>query len=1022
MSDDDGIFPDPGDELSRPEARALLLAALDKPIYCGQVYHLIGPGGIGKTHELRWLHDQALERRRSGASDLLETGIIDLAHTRYQQPLLLMDTLAGRIVHSLGGRSKEAFASFFEEARSYLNLVEAGRQQAESLDAVRDQFLEGYRLATAGQRLLITIDTLERLDPGLPEVAPYDVLHLERLEVWLARLLAALPNSLTVIAGRPRPRQARELQRHLGDRFARRIVLSPLGPEEIKAIVEQYDPPETFRDLPWYDSMLQLSGGLPVRVIVALEIARVCNFDPESLPPSLRDPDTATTDRLGQDFVDTFVKSLYERDPALARLLAQACYLRKGLDPELLRALDGEPEAAVRARLGQLRRFGFVKVSGERLLTLHDDVYDMLEGRLGVTDADRWRAGAIAFFQQRQADVLKDIEQQGMDLRRLGRLRTAQIDRLYYQLARQPLLGGYQNYCELTYGAIFTRDREFDMQLQDELARFFDPQSKSGQIFRDRLKLEDYAWERIVYDEAARWVFRCIHSTEQLGGGPARALELASRIEQDFQPLLADDPLAHAALETARLEVEGLAAEEGQFAAVEARYARLARSLEQIEADATAATPQRPIHEYRRQQSRFLRAYALNNWGYLARRRLQLNTAIARYGQAIALYATLGDETNILQGTALNNLSFAYRLQGDQETGLLFVEEAIRLLHGAGARYREAAAWNTQTQLLLDLDDLFGAERSIARARALLSDFPGTRNAALQELIEANFQRWRAYRSRDDAAESEAAFDQALDAYGKFLAYFDRSPGEPERSIEGRQGLGCTYRSRARVRRMRDQAAANADLEEARRWFWGALCRLHDAPWERLVAPGEEDRSWFQEALARMEAGDREYLADLCEDLAHAYVLQKRYFEALRVLDLADQAIPPAFAVRPGAGAVETAATREHKRFWLIRSKVNLQRGICHLGTGEPEAACEQFLRAFACLLRFAPESPQLRAYRLVARQYLQQYYLRRQADAPALPDLRQRAYLMAQRLGVREAFFKLEQVFDTVEQMLTLL
>lgn len=998
MSFDDGLFPASDEYLSRDEARAVLLAALAAPRYTGSVYHLIGQGGIGKTYELRWLHEQALERRRMPDSDLLETGIIDLAHTRYQQPLLLMDTLAQRISHSLQerGDTRGYFDTFFHEAARYLSLVEVESQRLESQRAVRNLFLEGYRAATTGRRLLITIDTIERLDPSLPEVARYDVLRLERLEVWLASLLTDLPNSLTVIAGRPRPRQAHELEQRLGDRFVRRIALPHLAPAEVKAIVERYAKPERHYDVSWYERMQELSGGLPVRLIVALEIARACDFDPEQLPPSLRDPDPNNLDQLGHDFAKTFVEQLYTTNPGLAQLIEQACYLRKGLYPDLLQALDDAAQPAVSDLLEQLAEFGFVKVSGDGILTLHDDVYDLLEDRIGVANADRWRVSAIDFLAREQARLLDEISRQGMTIERLGQLRMTQIDRLYYQLARAPLLWGYQNYCELAYGAIFARDREFDRQLQDELARFFDPDSQSGRAYRARLQLEDYAWERIVYDEAARWVFRCIHATELIGGGRNRALELADQIEHDHQVLLAADPLTRCALETARLEVSGiLAATDTEFAAVEVRNTELVQVLQQIEAE-TAAIPQpRPIHHYRHRQSRFLRAYALNNWGYLARRRMQLNTAIARYGEAIALYKTLGDETNILQGTCLTNLSFAYRLQGDQEAGLLFIEEAIRLLHGAGARYREATAYNTRAHLLLDLSDLLGAARSIERAGALLRDFPGTRNTALYYFAEATYERLRAYRSRDDVTESDAAYVRAIACYREFQDYFDQRPGDRERRFEARQGLGCAYRSRGEARILRGEDGS-ADLDEARRWL--------------------------QEALALLSPDDQQRRADLYEDIARSYVLQRCSSEAFAALEQAAQAIPPAFDVRPGAGAVETAITREQKLFWLLRAKVELQRGLCHLDRGAAETASEHLLRAFACLLRFAPESSQLTTFRDVARRYLW-HHCRGYADGVReLQALRQKTYLIAQHLGTREAFFKLEQVFDQVEQMLKLL
>lgn len=1005
-------MPAPLEPTSRAQVREWLEAALNEPVYSGKIYYLVGEAGIGKTHILRWLHDLALEklgkdgqeREKGYVTDLLETGIIDLVHSRYQQPLLLMEALAKRIAYSLKDKRKEAFDAFHNEAKRYLSLVETERH-VESLDRVRNQFLEGYRQATDGYRVLITLDTLERLDPRLPEVEAYETPKTERLDAWLAGLLTELPNSLTIIAGRPRERQAKELQQRLGERLLL-IKLPPLRIEEVKEVVEEYGPPDDSRDLPWYERMYKLSGGVPVRLILALEIARVCKFDPEHLPPSL-ESDVPDDQKLGEDFQKQFIKDLHDNKPNLAHLLNQAFYLRKGLYPELLQALDGGPGSAIEENLKQFGEFKFVKISGDGILTLHDAVYDLLEEHPPQLSPE-WFDKAITYLWRQQEKLSEEIAQYGMDLDRLSKLRTLQIDRLYYQLARQRL-EGYQNYCELTYGAIFSRDREFDTQLQDELARFFDPQSKSGEYHRKGLEREGYSWKRIVYDEAARWVFRCFHAGAEAGGGRDRALKLAARIEADFQDLLEADGLARSVLEVARLEIEGLAAEgEEQFKAVEERYKKLMQTLQEVEKVEEQAEYKRSIHKYRSQQSRFLRAYALNNWGYLARRQLRLNTAIERYRQAIELYKKLdeekgdsptglklGGETRVFQGVSLTNLSFAYRLQGQQEAGLIVVGEAIRLLHSVAARYREAAAQSTRAQLFLDLNDAWRALRSIERARTLLGDFPDSRNEALFKLIESSFLRRQAYHSSDYEEQSEEIYKQAEDGFRYCLEYFNPNLGERERSIEARHGLGCTYRSRARVRQRRGEVI-DKDLEEARRWF--------------------------KEALDLTDPGDGERLADLHEDIAQTYVLEKRYGEALQELDLAAGTIPPAFDVRPHAGAVETADTREQRRFWLMRSKVDLQRGVCYLGKGEPEKACEHFLRAFACLLRFSPESPLLRSYRETVSESLLQYYRQPQVRADNLQTLRHHSYLVSQHLNVREAFWKLEQVFDTVEQILKLL
>lgn len=991
--------------LSRRAARALFQAALKKRVYTGEVYYLVGPGGIGKSYELRLIDAQAKRRRDTLRGRVLESGIIDLGHTRYQQPLLLMATLARRITRSLTGQpnTPDHFTTFFREADRYLRAGGDGGVEAVSLEHIRTCFLADYRDATAKRRVVITIDTFERLDPRLPEVERYDFRSLTRLEAWLVDLLVDLPNSLIFIAGRKRDRQASEMQQRLGPRLAGYIGLPQLSANEVRDFLQREGIPEPERDLDWYKRMYTVSGGLPVRLIVAIEIGRACGFEPDHLPPSLSGDGPVTKKQLGHDFVEAFIGSLYGSNPQLGMLIELACYLRKGLRAELVQRIVGLELSAVQALLGQLREFGFVKVSGDELLTLHDEVYDLLEDRVGVSSADTWRFQAITFFVQAQNQLSAEIRQHGMSIERLGRLRTYQVDRLYYQFAREPTVIGYQNYCELVYSAIFARDEEFATQLQDELARFYDASSQHGAAYRRKLAQGDVSWERIGYDEAVRLAFRRIHFPDNTPHGGYRAtLVLAERIAQDYHELLAADELAQCALATVRLEAEGFLAAGDDLDPVMQRYAALVSSLERIEQISTGddSGDERPINYYRRQQSRFLRAYALNNWGYLARRRYRLYTAIERYTAAIEIYKTLGDETNVLRATSLNNLGFAYRLQGQLELALVCITEAITLQQQAGARYREAAGHTTRSILQLDMGNTLGAQHSAEQAKALLNDFPNTRNVALLAEREGLITRRLAEQARDDPQRSKQLYQEALGHYERFRSYFDQSGSDRVRSIDARQELGATYRS----------------LEHAR-LQWGEDGRPE---MERAL-------ELFREARALLGAGDRQSYVDLSEDIAFTYVLQGRYDEALAELGIVDELarsepIVGAFVVRLAAGAIETEITREQRGFWLQLSKVELLRGICHINRGEDERACESLLRSFAFILRYSPESPQLRTYREVTINNLLRRYRASSEGAAALRTLRQKAYLAAQRFGVREAFFKLEQVFDAVEQILKLL
>ncbi|MFV9503594.1 MAG: hypothetical protein AB4911_03420 [Oscillochloridaceae bacterium umkhey_bin13] len=956
------------------------------------IFYAIGKGGIGKSHLLREAKQIADQIRASSPQRLLETGIIDLAHTRYQQPLWFMYTLARRLTRSVTGDKPDAsrfFAAFKSQADQYVQQTRGMiGPSPDQLAAVRSSFLQSYHELAAQQPVVLLLDTLERLDPVMDEVQGYNFRTLNRFEDWLLDLIAALPNTLTVLAGRARPQQITRVTQRLGSRITRRLWLQPFDPDETRDYMERhgYTPDaivwDNYDDLnEWYAQMHDLSEGHPVKLIVAIEFAKSADFDINALPPDLG------------DFVNEFIAKIQTNNPELGDFLAQATYLRRGLSRDLLQYLNqqtnmGRDASTLEAHFTSFSQHSFVKRSGDDLMMLHDDVYDLFWQKLAPTSADSWLGHTIAYLDQRLEVLNATIIRDGLTIERMAQLRTYQIDRIAYQMSREPLLQGYQDYHELAYSAILGHDEVLDLQLQEELARFFDPETVPGSQHRQALSRNGLSWQHLVFDEAVRWVFRRLHSYAPDKDHNQLAIELAERIANDYEPWLADHPLARAALEVAQLEAEApLHTQVEAVKQIRQRYAAVTETLRSIVAQPHHA--EQAANSYETQQARFFLAYALNNWGYRERVQQHLASASQHYREAIRLYRYLGPETTTLRGMSLNNLAFALYLEGELDLARIYAEQAAQLQHQAGHRYREAAAYNTLTLVHLELNDVLAAEKANEQTRTLLSDYPNSRNQAFQRRGEGELARWLGFRDSAKLETSQQHFVRALDAYDQAQTFYTNRLSERERLAEIEQGRGCTYRSRGRALRLANQDGS-ADLALARTCFQTAL-------------------SYCPEGLPLR--------AEIIEDLALTLMIEQRYAEALDWLEQASQAIPPRYQLDPPLGET-TEEEEEIRRFWLQRAQIELQRAVCTVELHQPDAVIgEHLLRAFAALLRFSSRAQQLATFRLVARNSAIQL-----GDPQRIKALRQATYRQSQRLQARDAFIELNRLLLEAEELTDLL
>jgi AAA+ ATPase superfamily predicted ATPase len=125
---------------------------------------LYGKGGIGKT---RILND-TLSRDKDGI--FLAQQLVDLYDIRYHSSL----ALASAIYDSLNVTDSNFFRTFEDKRKQHYKAQISGdvRQIAEATRAVLQAFIEDFNRFSQSQRVVIALDTAERITYGATEQSP----------------------------------------------------------------------------------------------------------------------------------------------------------------------------------------------------------------------------------------------------------------------------------------------------------------------------------------------------------------------------------------------------------------------------------------------------------------------------------------------------------------------------------------------------------------------------------------------------------------------------------------------------------------------------------------------------------------------------------------------------------------------------------------------------------------------------------------------------------------------------------
>lgn len=954
----------------------------------GPILYLIGEGGIGKTSLLQ----EAKKVVRSEAL-LLETGVIDLYQGRYHQPVLMMDAIMRRLTRSLETKIGKS-----EPFTKYQAMVERYYHRNVSLDAVTATFLEEYAALTTHYSVVLFLDTFEKLHPFIAETEPFRFRQPGRLEEWLLDVLVKLPGTLIIIAGRERESQQQRLHICFSSRLSQRSI-DRFTTEEVRAYVRSHDPQSS----EFVDELAHVSSGRPVVLAIVLAILKSLRRDSIDgseivLPPNLIKSYPANRKNLGEYIARLFVQ-LQLQEPDTARLLEQIVYLRRGVDQNRLVYINeegsdqGQTQANINRFLTIFYTLSIAKTidsdagDQQKLVTLHDEVYDLLFDYLASPrEVVTWYKRILTYLseERKRVELLVATHDDSGSAQQLLMIET---ESLFYTLAKDPV-EGYREYCERIQGAIATREEEYDAQLQDELARFFEPQTSWGDTYRRRVD-----WPLIVFEESLRWAERRFYS-RALGGDRYHA---ARAILESIQhsSLYKQTPSARRSFERVRLRILSYLIEqdpESRRREIEAEFEELIALLQTEQAgikgsdDHALATIQREL------------ADVYTDYGYYRRLASRFVAASDYYKRGVDLYRLLGPEAKLNQAITLNNLGFAYSQGGYPERGLEYVQIALNIAESRGLIHQMATIFNTMARIQLDLDNKTSANSYVQRARKIFEEkTQSVRGRALCAYAEGLILTQMAVDQSTDWPACESRLNEVKYRLEEALQLFELEglTSERTRRIEVHLALAVMYRLWGKLR-PRDNAQRQTTHS-----FAQASQQISVA--ETLLTNNVPDNIRVSIRLER----------------ASLAVEQADYAQAHENLDQAEalihqlQTIPPPEPI-----------------FRLWKSQAHRIRGICAFKERQLEQGCSEILYAFNEALNFPNAGRTLRRIRQEFRRAL--LGLSDPTTIPPLPtqvlseqleDLELQTYRLQQRQGIsRAAFAEVEQIFVAVRDDIRLL
>lgn len=919
------------------ELRAIRKAIQDAPHL--RIIYFSGPSGIGKTRLLE--EAGRMVQRIYSSTPLGWSGVLDLYHADLHSVAALQTAL----VQNLDPTSK--YFQRYREARARFELRRSAGVEGLILDTEREAlnrlFSEEYIAFANQRRLVVALDTAESLghESDIIQVLCRIEDASDVVQSWLLQQAEHLQNTTLLIAGRPQP----PFQELLAKRYADKpgqyeaFELAELSREDSRRLLALLLK-STSPDLRWLqehaDRLWQLTQGRPVHLALAIELAAQSHafVAPATANQIL---DMATWGRY-------LVSTLFNRTEEESRIFFFLVLARKGLDTDLLRYL--EPSWSITEcvqRLSKVRNLSIVKTRpGREELFLHEALYELFDTySLPDKELQPWRERIASYHRVRQSLMGND--------RVLWTQATVNL--FYYELELDPWRAFESCYLHWDEVAIKGYEVGLDMQLRDELLRFW-----HSELNRQRTTDYEPLRTRIDLDSAVRWVKRFLMRQQRV-----MAIQVAETIlalgPEPYSLLPSDVAIKLASLpEPQRTQGRSLVAKGGDFfwghlltyygealaytSAPEPQVRRILefaqRLLESAEEEASSSWLRRRVS-----------GRAANTLGYLFRMHGRYGRALAAYERALHYFAVPDSADE--RADTLNNLAFVLALLGDNQKAKEVIDKALDIRQQHGQPYPLALSHNTRGLIYLLQGEFEAARRECEWALLNFEEMEELRGIGLACIALGLIMRQQG----KAVLESGLEYEQASILFGRGARFLERAIGifaeqiiEPLRLWEAHNELGSLLRDwGSSLQRQTDHDTAQARFEEAVKSYQQAL--------DTAQAYGLH----FQEA-------------DTCDDLAYAWALRGNMEMARHWLERTLSLIPHSFTLNADGDSAELPESGE--AYWLILGKVHWQQCLWFLSTLEQnlskrqrtkavKEAMQHLVQAYAYFERYWTDAPALR-------------------------------------------------------------
>lgn len=870
------------------------------------IFYFVAEGGMGKTRLL-----EEVDRIEASFSC---PPIIDLYHQQNHSP----GGLRQAIVDGLGGLN---FPKYSQERSEFIEKREIGLSGGE-LEKIRADldniFVREYNKLAANQRILLRFDTLELLQYEHDDVQ-YACLVNDVdtvIKNWLLTVIPQLQNTVTIFAGRPRPKTEGEFAEKFKKEGCvfKKQSLEAFTPDEVRQYLQllQQESPDEFDPLlsPETQQMIDnLSEGKPIRLALIVDLLLH------------EEPFGGLSDK--EDIDQQLVEHLMRLPEPYGLAISFSLQARKGLDKPLLHYLwprQSNTETSVDEIMEGMLSFAFTKTyqSDTSRIFLHDELYDLYD-RYFIGDP-RHRQESFKtlrnYYIERLAEETSPEE-----------IENIKLALLYYALHCDPGEAYYKYYSRWDEEAIKKHETSFDMRLRDEVLHFFNRYAFDyDSEFFDMRVADLVNEEKIHRDSAVRWVKRHLAR-----GDFERAAQAAKNVrdlkDKDgiFHWDKIEDPLYKAGLLTAWSEAllyTGASEKDVLLLLLDEVFKLLPdgySSGSDIEPDAEELDSE----VWWRKQ---ILGKAYNNRGYLYWANGRYGIAFDDFRHALGYFRQINLEDE--RANTLTNLAYVMALLGRVDTANYHIERALEIRERLDKTKRYTIALSRNTRgLLYSLGDHFDVGIKECREALNICEEVNEQRGigmacnALGFSLRRRGEQWKKGELIHTIENAETDFTEAEENLLRALDIFSEQVPEPIRLWEVHNELGSLYLD------------------------WAYLTHSQQKDFSRAAAQYDDSIKHQEKALKIAEEKNLSFqITDSHDDLAQAFqdygglLLQMGELEkaasyrakAERYLTrIETDLIPKEYQLKEmGADFSTPLLSESGVAYWQSLGKVYLQRGV----------------------------------------------------------------------------------------------